>query len=81
MTDVHPHTPPRDDAELAELLRERGLRATSQRVVMHRLLRERNRHVSAEDLLSEAGKRLPASPSPPSTRRSSCSSNSVWSGG
>ena len=59
MTDVHPHTPPRDDAELAELLRERGLRATSQRVVMHRLLRERNRHVSAEDLLSEAGKRLP----------------------
>ena len=59
MTDVHPHTPPRDDAELAELLRERGLRATSQRVVMHRLLRERNRHVSAEDLLSEAGKTLP----------------------
>jgi Fe2+ or Zn2+ uptake regulation protein len=53
------HTPPRDDAELAELLRERGLRATSQRVVMHRLLRERNRHVSAEELLSEASERLP----------------------
>jgi Fe2+ or Zn2+ uptake regulation protein len=53
------HTPPRDDAELAELLRERGLRATSQRVVMHRLLRDRNRHVTAEELLSEASDRLP----------------------
>ncbi len=53
------HTPPRDDAELAELLRERGLRATSQRVVMHRLLRDHNRHLSAEELLSEAGERLP----------------------
>jgi Fe2+ or Zn2+ uptake regulation protein len=53
------HTPPRDDEELAELLRERGLRATSQRVVMHRLLRDRNRHLSAEELLSEASQRLP----------------------
>ncbi len=53
------HTPPRDDAQLTELLRERGLRATSQRVVMHRLLRDRARHVSAEDLLSEAGEKLP----------------------
>jgi Fe2+ or Zn2+ uptake regulation protein len=53
------HIPPRDDGELAALLRERGLRATSQRVVMHRLLRDRNRHVSAEELLSEAGEKLP----------------------
>src|SRR5436190_2502762 len=52
-------SPPRDDAELADLLRDRGLRATSQRVVMHRLLRSRNRHVSAEELLSEAGEKLP----------------------
>ena len=51
--------PPRDDTELADLLRERGLRATSQRVVMHRLLRDRDRHVSAEELLAEAGERLP----------------------
>jgi Fe2+ or Zn2+ uptake regulation protein len=56
---THHHTPPRDDAELAELLRDRGLRATSQRVVMHRLLRDRARHVSAEELLSEASERLP----------------------
>jgi Fe2+ or Zn2+ uptake regulation protein len=53
------NAPPRDDAELAELLRERGLRATSQRVVMHRLLRDTERHVSAEELLSEASERLP----------------------
>ena len=56
---THLHTPPRDDAELTELLRERGLRATSQRVVMHRLLRDQARHVSAEELLSEAGEQLP----------------------
>ena len=52
-------SPPRDDTELAELLRDRGLRATSQRVVMHRLLRDRDRHLSAEELLAEAGERLP----------------------
>jgi Fe2+ or Zn2+ uptake regulation protein len=53
------HIPPRDDAELSELLRDRGLRATSQRVVMHRLLRERDRHLTAEELLSEASEQLP----------------------
>ena len=58
-TQSHTPAPPRDDAELAELLRQRGLRATSQRVVMHRLLRDRDRHVSAEELLSEASERLP----------------------
>ena len=58
-TQSHTQDPPRDDAELAELLRGRGLRATSQRVVMHRLLRDRDRHVSAEELLSEASERLP----------------------
>ena len=56
---AHPHAPPRDDDELAALLRERGLRATSQRVVMHRLLRDSARHVSAEELLTEAGEKLP----------------------
>jgi Fe2+ or Zn2+ uptake regulation protein len=53
------HIPPRNDSELAALLRERGLRATSQRVVMHRLLRDSNRHVSAEELLSETSEKLP----------------------
>jgi Fe2+ or Zn2+ uptake regulation protein len=59
MTTKTHHGPPHSDAELAALLRERGLRATSQRVVMHRLLRHRNRHVSAEELLSEASEKLP----------------------
>lgn len=59
MAETQTHTPPRDDTELAALLRERGLRATSQRVVMHRLLRNHNRHLSAEELLSEASERLP----------------------
>ena len=59
MAETQTHTPPRDDIELAALLRERGLRATSQRVVMHRLLRDHDRHLSAEELLSEASERLP----------------------
>jgi Fe2+ or Zn2+ uptake regulation protein len=59
MAETQIHTPPHTDAELAELLREGGLRATSQRVVMHRLLRDHNRHLSAEELLSEASERLP----------------------
>src|SRR5688572_23879911 len=50
---------PSSDEQLTGLLRERGLRATSQRLVMHRLLRERNRHLTAEELLAEASARLP----------------------
>jgi Fe2+ or Zn2+ uptake regulation protein len=50
---------PSSDEQLTERLRERGLRATSQRLVMHRLLRERNRHLTAEELLAEASARLP----------------------
>jgi Fe2+ or Zn2+ uptake regulation protein len=48
-----------NDEDLIERLRARGLRATSQRLVMHRLLRERNRHLTAEELLGEASSRLP----------------------
>jgi Fe2+ or Zn2+ uptake regulation protein len=50
---------PTTDTELSAALRERGLRATSQRLVMHRLLRARDRHVTAEELLAEAGESLP----------------------
>ena len=50
---------PHSDEELTERLRERGLRATSQRLVMHRLLRERNRHLTAEEVLAETSSRLP----------------------
>ena len=54
------HTSQTDaDEELSERLRERGLRATSQRLVMNRLLRQSNRHLSAEQLLDEASEQLP----------------------
>lgn len=59
MTDTL-HMPQTDaDEELSERLRERGLRATSQRLVMNRLLRQSNRHLSAEQLLDEASDQLP----------------------
>lgn len=50
-----------DDAEreLVEALRARGQRVTSQRLVIHRLLRELDRHVTAEEVLRRAGERLP----------------------
>src|SRR5256885_11188151 len=46
-------------SELAELLRERGYRATSQRIVIHETLRDAGRHLTAEQVLSMVGARLP----------------------
>ena len=40
-------------------LRERGMRVTPQRVVLHRALRELDRHVTADELLEAVGDRLP----------------------
>jgi Fe2+ or Zn2+ uptake regulation protein len=48
-----------DDRELIGALHERGQRVTSQRLVINRLLRERNRHVSADELLDAVEERLP----------------------
>ena len=48
----------RDDA-LVAALRARGQRVTSQRVVIHRLLGELDRHVTAEEVLRGAAERLP----------------------
>jgi Fe2+ or Zn2+ uptake regulation protein len=45
--------------DLHTALRERGLRVTPQRVVMHRALRELDRHVTADELLAAVGERLP----------------------
>ena len=45
--------------ELIPALRERGLRVTSQRVVVHRALRELDRHVTADELLDAVSERLP----------------------
>jgi len=40
-------------------LRERGMRVTSQRVVVDRALRELGRHVTADELLDVVAERLP----------------------
>ena len=40
-------------------LRERGMRVTPQRVVVHRALRELDRHVTADELLDAVTDRLP----------------------
>ena len=45
--------------DLSTALRERGMRVTPQRVVLHRALRELDRHVTAEELLDSVADRLP----------------------
>jgi Fe2+ or Zn2+ uptake regulation protein len=50
---------PTNDAELTAALRERGQRVTSQRLLLHRALRELDRHVTAEEVLRSAEQRLP----------------------
>ena len=41
--------------DLSTALRARGMRVTPQRVVLHRALRELDRHVTADELLEELG--------------------------
>ena len=50
---------PRDDAALSATLRARGQRVTSQRLILHRALRELDRHATAEELQHAAEGRLP----------------------
>jgi Fur family ferric uptake transcriptional regulator/Fur family peroxide stress response transcriptional regulator len=57
-------TPQTLDRDLAERLRARGQRVTSQRLVIHRMLRERERHVTAEEVLIEVGTTLPGTSLP-----------------
>jgi Fe2+ or Zn2+ uptake regulation protein len=45
--------------DLATRLRDRGQRVTSQRVVLHEVLRTLDRHVSADEVLRAAAPRLP----------------------
>jgi Fur family transcriptional regulator, stress-responsive regulator len=47
------------DTPLTEALRARGQRVTPQRLVIHRILREQNRHVSVEEVQSLVSDRLP----------------------
>ena len=50
---------PTTDTELITALHERGQRVTPQRLVIHRALRELDRHATAEELLRATGDRLP----------------------
>lgn len=52
------------DRELSDVLRARGQRVTSQRLVIHRLLRERPRHLTAEEILAETAATLPGTSLP-----------------
>jgi Fe2+ or Zn2+ uptake regulation protein len=47
------------ESDLVAALRERGQRVTSQRLVIGRLLRELDRHVTAEEVLRRASEQLP----------------------
>ncbi len=47
------------ERDLATALRARGMRVTPQRVVLHRALRELDRHVTADELLDAVADRLP----------------------
>lgn len=57
-----PHADPA--AELSAALRARGQRVTSQRLVIHSVLRELDRHVTAEDVLHAVNDRLPGVSAP-----------------
>jgi Fe2+ or Zn2+ uptake regulation protein len=52
------------DSALVDKLRERGQRVTSQRVVIHRLLTERNQHLTAEQVHDAVADRLPGTSLP-----------------
>jgi Fe2+ or Zn2+ uptake regulation protein len=52
------------DERLIEKLRERGLRVTSQRVVIHRSLCSRARHMTAEQVLATVSDTLPGTSLP-----------------
>jgi Fe2+ or Zn2+ uptake regulation protein len=47
------------DERLVAALRARGQRVTSQRLIIHRLLHELDRHVTAEEVLRRASAQLP----------------------
>jgi Fe2+ or Zn2+ uptake regulation protein len=50
---------PTTEPELVQALRERGLKATPQRVVVYRILRRGDEHLRAEDVLAAAAAELP----------------------
>jgi Fe2+ or Zn2+ uptake regulation protein len=55
----HPPSLSPEDQSLIDLLRARGQRATSQRLLILRELRRRDRHASAEEIRSAISRELP----------------------
>ena len=53
------HEQPATDSDLAATLHARGQRATSQRLILYRALRELDRHATADELLRASVERLP----------------------
>src|SRR3954462_5780015 len=53
------------DIRLQSALRERGLRITPQRVLIHRAIRELDRHVTADEILDTVSARLSNASLPP----------------
>src|SRR4051794_36673455 len=47
------------DSQLTELLRTRGQRVTPQRLVIHRVVRQRAQHVTADEVLEAVAGQLP----------------------
>jgi Fe2+ or Zn2+ uptake regulation protein len=52
------------DTQLTDLLRSRGYRVTPQRIAIHRLLREQDRHLTAEQVRAAVTERLPGTSGP-----------------
>jgi Fe2+ or Zn2+ uptake regulation protein len=52
------------EQELQQTLRERGLRVTPQRVLIHRAIAELGRHATAEEVLDSVSRRLPGASLP-----------------
>jgi Fe2+ or Zn2+ uptake regulation protein len=52
------------DHQLIDLLRSRGLRVTPQRLVIHRLLRRRDRHLTADEVHEAVARDLPGTSAP-----------------
>lgn len=52
------------DQDLIERLRARGQRVTSQRLVINRMLRSRDQHVTAEEVLTAVSRTLPGTSLP-----------------
>jgi Fe2+ or Zn2+ uptake regulation protein len=63
-TDLRTSSLSSDDRALIELLRSRGQRTTSQRLVILRELRRRRRHASAEEIRTAIGHELPGISAP-----------------